>query len=67
MLGWPFAALALLTGVLLLAVWSSLRQPSYSGVMAATGLSYLAVMTALGAVVTGRLGAGALGFPPANL
>jgi hypothetical protein len=42
-------SLALMTAVL-----GSLRYPAYSGVMAATGLSYLAVLTTLGAVFLGR-------------
>ena len=36
-------------------MWFSLRQPAHSGVRAATGLSYLAVLTSLGAVAIGRL------------
>lgn len=40
--------------VLMVAVLASLRYPAYSGVMAATGLSYLAVLTTLGAVFLGR-------------
>jgi hypothetical protein len=40
--------------VLMVAVWFALRVPSYTGVMAATGLSYLATLTGLGAVVIGR-------------
>ncbi len=40
--------------VLMLAVIASLRYPAYSGVMAATGLSYLALLTTLGAVFVGR-------------
>jgi hypothetical protein len=40
--------------VLMAAVLGALRQPAYSGVMAATGLSYLAVLTTLGAVFLGR-------------
>lgn len=56
------AALALLAlggmSVLLMAgVWFSLDHPSYSGVMAATGLSYLAVLTSLGAAALGRAAA----------
>ena len=39
---------------LMLAVIAALRYPAYSGVMAATGLSYLAVLTTLGAVFLGR-------------
>jgi hypothetical protein len=42
------------TVILMVGVWFSLRVPSYTGVMAATGLSYLATLTALGAVVIGR-------------
>lgn len=39
---------------LMIAVLATLRYPAYSGVMAATGLSYLAVLTTLGAVFLGR-------------
>ena len=43
------------TSILLMgAVLGALRYPAYSGVMAATGLSYLAVLTTLGAVFLGR-------------
>jgi len=49
------AALAVLTGLLVAAVWFALKEPAYSGVMAATGLSYLGVLTAFGVVVIGRL------------
>lgn len=41
--------------VLMGAVLASLRYPAYSGVMAATGLSYLAVLTSLGGVFLGRV------------
>ena len=40
--------------VLMAAVVASLRYPAYSGVMAATGLSYLAVLTTLGGMFLGR-------------
>lgn len=50
-----FLALATMTGLLIAAVWFSLQEPAYSGVMAATGLSYLGVLTAFGVVVVGRL------------
>jgi len=53
-LGWAFAVLAATTLVLMTAVWFALNEPSYPGVMAATGLSYLAILTAIGAVATGR-------------
>jgi len=44
-----------MTFLLVVAVWYSLQEPSYTGVMAATGLSYLAVLTAFGVAVLGRL------------
>lgn len=50
-----FAALAVLAALLAAGVWFSLKEPGYSGVMAATGLSYLGVLTAFGVVVVGRL------------
>lgn len=40
--------------VLMAAVIAAIRYPAYSGVMAATGLSYLALLTTLGAVFVGR-------------
>lgn len=42
-------SVALMAGVI-----GSLRYPAYSGVMAATGLSYLAVLTTLGGMFLGR-------------
>ncbi|MFO7300413.1 MAG: hypothetical protein DIU67_009515 [Actinomycetes bacterium] len=53
----PTIALAVLlaTSILLMAgVIAALQWPRYSGVMAATGLSYLALLTTLGAVFLGR-------------
>lgn len=47
--------------VLMIAVIAALRHPAYSGVMAATGLSYLALLTTLGAVFVGRAFAAGLG------
>ena len=44
-------ALAVTSAVLMAAVWFALGYPSYPGVMAATGLSYLAVLTSLGSVI----------------
>lgn len=48
----PVVALALAGAscLLMVAVWFALRYPSYPGVMAATGLSYLAILTCLGSV-----------------
>ena len=44
--------LLLATGVLAAAANSSLNEKGYSGVMAATGLSYLSFLTSIGAVGT---------------
>jgi hypothetical protein len=49
------AVLAVTTALLVVAVWFSLKEAAYSGVMAATGLSYLGVLTTFGVVVVGRL------------
>lgn len=49
------AALSVMTALLVAGVWFSLRETGYSGVMAATGLSYLGVLTALGTTVVGRM------------
>lgn len=49
------AALAVMAALLVAAVWFSLQETGYSGVMAATGLSYLGVLTSFGVVVVGRL------------
>ena len=49
-----FLSLLAMSVLLMLAVLGSLRYPAYSGVMAATGLSYLAVLTSLGAIFLGR-------------
>ena len=48
------AALAVTSLLLMAAVWFALGYPSYPGVMAATGLSYLAVLTSLGSVILVR-------------
>ncbi len=53
--GWAYVALAAMTALLVTGVWFSLREPRYTGVMAATGLAYLAVLTSLGVLVVGRL------------
>lgn len=53
-LGWAFGVLAVLGVLMMLGVWFSLKEQGYEGVMAATGLSYLSVLTALGAVALGR-------------
>ena len=48
--------------VIMVGVLGSLRYPAYSGVMAATGLSYLAVLTTLGATFLGRALVAGLGL-----
>ena len=53
-LTWVWVALLVLNGLLLTGVWFSLREPRYSGVMAATGLSYLALLVTFGVVTVGR-------------
>ncbi|MEY2779893.1 MAG: hypothetical protein RL623_1073 [Actinomycetota bacterium] len=45
-LGWFWLASALVTGVLALVTRAALKERSYSAVMAATGLMYLAILTA---------------------
>ena len=49
-----FWVLVVTSAALMAAVVAALRYPAYSGVMAATGLSYLALLTTLGAVFVGR-------------
>jgi hypothetical protein len=53
-LSWVWVALVATGALLLVGVWFSLREPRYSGVMAATGLSYLAVLVSFGIVAVGR-------------
>ena len=45
-LGWFWLASAVVTGVLVLVTRAALKERSYSAVMAATGLMYLAILTA---------------------
>jgi hypothetical protein len=45
-LGWFWIASAVVTGVLALVTRAALKERSYSAVMAATGLMYLAILTA---------------------
>lgn len=54
-LGVGYLVLTVTTAALMAMVVSSLGEAGYSGVMAATGLSYLAVLTGAGAAVIGRL------------
>lgn len=56
-----FWVLSVTSIILMVAVIGALRYPAYSGVMAATGLSYLALLTTLGSVFVGRALAAGLG------
>ena len=49
-----FFSLAAVSALLAAGVWFALGEPTYTGVMAATGLGYLAVLTALGFTALGR-------------
>lgn len=61
MFGAALAGLGGLTLVLAAGVWFSLREKGYAGVMAATGLSYLATLTVLAVVFLARTGSLGLG------
>lgn len=52
--GAVFLGLAAVTVLLTVGVWFSLREKGYEGVMAATGLSYLATLTVLAVVFLAR-------------
>lgn len=54
-LRWSHLGLASMSVLLMVGVWFSLKEKGYQGVMAATGLSYLAILTSLGAVAVGRV------------
>ncbi len=53
-LGWFWAASAITTIVLVLVTKAALREREYSAVMAATGLLYLAILTAFGTELVAR-------------
>jgi hypothetical protein len=53
-LGWMWVACAITTIVLLAVTRAALKEPSYSAVMAATGLLYLAILTAFGTDLVAR-------------
>lgn len=55
LLGWTLAALALVSAALVAGTWFALGETGYSGVMAATGLSYLGVVTVAGVVFLNHL------------
>ncbi len=54
LLGWMWVVCAITTGVLLVVTWLALRERYYSAVMAATGLLYLAILTAFGTDLVAR-------------
>jgi hypothetical protein len=54
MLGWMWAACAATTIILVLVTKAALREREYSAVMAATGLLYLAILTAFGTDLVAR-------------
>jgi hypothetical protein len=54
LLGWMWLVCALTTIGLVAAVWAALRERYYSAVMAATGLLYLAILTAFGTDLVAR-------------
>ena len=55
-LGWFWVACAVTTVVLLFVTQAALREREYSAVMAATGLLYLAILTAFGTDLGARGG-----------
>jgi hypothetical protein len=54
MLGWFWAACAITTIILVFVTKAALREKEYSAVMAATGLLYLAILTAFGTDLVAR-------------
>jgi hypothetical protein len=48
LIGWMWVLASLTTIGLVTATWKALEEPSYSAVMAATGLMYLAILTGFG-------------------
>ena len=53
-LGWFWVACAITTGVLAVVTLKALQERAYSAVMAATGLMYLAILTAFGTDLVAR-------------
>lgn len=54
LLAWMWVVCAITTGALFVVTWLALRERSYSAVMAATGLLYLAILTAFGTDLVAR-------------
>jgi hypothetical protein len=48
LIGWMWVVACVTTIGLVIATWQALKEPSYSAVMAATGLMYLAILTGTG-------------------
>jgi hypothetical protein len=48
LIGWMWVVACVTTIGLVVATWQALKEPSYSAVMAATGLMYLAILTGVG-------------------
>ncbi|MET0627789.1 MAG: hypothetical protein ABW033_04970 [Acidimicrobiia bacterium] len=48
LIGWMWVIACITTIGLVIATWQALKEPSYSAVMAATGLMYLAILTGTG-------------------
>jgi hypothetical protein len=55
LLGWFWAACAIATILLIGVTRAALREPQYAAVMAATGLLYLAILTAFGTDIVARV------------
>ena len=53
-LGWLWVVCAITTLILVGVTWLALRERFYSAVMAATGLLYLAILTAFGTDLVAR-------------
>ena len=53
-LGWMWVACAITTIVLVMVTRAALKERAYSAVMAATGLLYLAILTAFGTDLVAR-------------
>ena len=54
MLGWFWIGCVVMTGILVVVTKAALRERSYSAVMAATGLLYLAILTSFGTDLVAR-------------
>jgi hypothetical protein len=54
LLGWFWVACAITTIVLVIVTRAALKERAYSAVMAATGLLYLAILTAFGTDLVAR-------------